>query len=74
MTVFVNPIDLNLHGCFVAFCWYFDGSRLLSSIQSGFDGEAVSGDDSDQDGLEESPVKKKPPSGLRNPQQVNIPI
>lgn len=58
----------------MAFCWYFDGSRLLSSIQSGFDGEAVSGDESDQDGLEESPVKKKPPAGLRNPHLVKIPI
>jgi len=41
-------------------------SRLLLSIQNAFDGELVSGDESDQDGLEESPVKKKSPA-----QQLN---
>lgn len=41
-------------------------SRLLLSIQNGFDGDLVSGDESDQDGVEESPVKKKPLVQQRN--------
>lgn len=40
--------------------------RLLLSIQNGFDGDLVSGDESDQDGVEESPVKKKPLVQQRN--------
>ncbi|KAG0607263.1 hypothetical protein M758_8G014500 [Ceratodon purpureus] len=43
--------------------------RLLLSIQNGFDGDLVSGDESDQDGLEESPVKK-PPAQQRNSNQA----
>uniref|UniRef100_A0A7I4BI56 TOG domain-containing protein n=1 Tax=Physcomitrium patens TaxID=3218 RepID=A0A7I4BI56_PHYPA len=34
--------------------------RLLLSIQNGFDGDLISGDESDQDAFEESPVKKMP--------------
>lgn len=40
--------------------------RLLLSIQNGFDGDLVSGDESDQDGLEESPLPKKPSVQQRN--------
>jgi hypothetical protein len=47
-------------------------SRLLLSIQNGFDGDLVSGDESDQDGLEESPVKKKPLVQQRNSNQVVV--
>jgi len=46
-------------------------SRLLLSIQNGFDGDLVSGDESDQDGLEESPLKKKPLPQQRNPVVAN---
>lgn len=47
-------------------------SRLLLSIQHGFDGDVVSGDESDQDGLEESPVKRKPPVQQRNPVESQL--
>lgn len=54
------------------YCWFFvwADSRLLLSIQNGFDGDLVSGDESDQDGLEESPLPKKPSVQQRNLNQV----
>lgn len=59
--------------CFNEVCVFVGAdSRLLLSIQNGFDGDIVSGDESDQDGLEESPVKKKPPVQQGNQVQSHL--